>query len=128
MTGLCFNSGQSSLTLATAVPSTTLALAPASQCQPEIFNTDQGIQFSRLRFTGILEDRDIRISMDGRGRAFDNIIVTTLAVSEVRKGLPEGLPDPERSILGSGRAILSSATLKGYTRGLQNASRGIPGI
>jgi len=46
--------------------------------QPEIFNTDQGTQFTSLRFTRILEDRDIRISMDGRGRVFDNIFVERL--------------------------------------------------
>jgi len=52
--------------------------AALSISQPEIFNTDQGIQFSSLRFTGILGDRDIRISMDGRGRVFDNIFVERL--------------------------------------------------
>ncbi len=46
--------------------------------QPEIFNTDQGSQFTSLQFTGILEDRNIRISMDGRGRVFDNIFVERL--------------------------------------------------
>ncbi len=46
--------------------------------QPEIFNTDQGTQFTSLGFTRILEDRDIRISMDGRGRVFDNIFVERL--------------------------------------------------
>jgi len=46
--------------------------------QPEIFNTDQGTQFTSLGFTGILEGRDIRISMDGRGRVFDNIFVERL--------------------------------------------------
>jgi len=40
---------------------------------PEIFNTDQGVQFTSEAFTGVLEDRKIAISMDGRGRAFDNI-------------------------------------------------------
>jgi len=41
--------------------------------EPEIFNTDQGIQFTSEAFTGILETRGIAISMDGRGRVFDNI-------------------------------------------------------
>ncbi len=52
--------------------------AALSVTQPEIFNTDQGTQFTSLRFTGILEDSDIRISMDGRGRVFDNIFVERL--------------------------------------------------
>lgn len=38
----------------------------------------KGTQFTSLRFTGLLEDRDIRISMDGRGRVFDNIFVERL--------------------------------------------------
>lgn len=46
--------------------------------QPEIFNTDQGAQFTSLDFTSILEAADIRISMDGRGRALDNIFVERL--------------------------------------------------
>jgi len=41
--------------------------------QPEIFNTDQGVQFTSAGFTGLLEVRGIAISMDGRGRVFDNI-------------------------------------------------------
>jgi putative transposase len=46
--------------------------------QPEIFNTDQGSQFTSPRFTRILEDRQIRISMDGKGRALDNVFVERL--------------------------------------------------
>ncbi|MGB4872301.1 MAG: IS3 family transposase [Candidatus Promineifilaceae bacterium] len=43
--------------------------------RPEIFNTDQGAQFTANDFTGRLLAQDIRISMDGRGRAFDNIFI-----------------------------------------------------
>ena len=46
--------------------------------QPEIFNTDQGVQFTARDFAGELETADIRISMDGRGRVFDNIFVERL--------------------------------------------------
>ena len=45
---------------------------------PEIFNTDQGCQFTSEAFTGILKLHDIAISMDGRGRALDNIFVERL--------------------------------------------------
>jgi len=45
---------------------------------PEIFNTDQGGQFTSEKFIGILKDVEIRISMDGRGRFFDNIFVERL--------------------------------------------------
>jgi len=78
-----------------------LALA---QGQPEIFNTDQGAQFTALAFTSRLEADGIRISMDGRGRALDNVFVERLwrsvkyehvylyeyaAVPELEKGLHE---------------------------------------
>lgn len=46
--------------------------------QPEIFNTDQGTQFTSEDFTGILKAREIAISMDGRGRCLDNIFVERL--------------------------------------------------
>lgn len=45
---------------------------------PEIFNTDQGCQFTSEAFTGVLKGRGIAISMDGRGRALDNIFVERL--------------------------------------------------
>jgi len=46
--------------------------------KPEIFNTDQGSQFTSDDFTGLLESMGIKISMDGRGRALDNIFVERL--------------------------------------------------
>jgi putative transposase len=46
--------------------------------QPELFNTDQGSQFTSLAFTGRLASAGIRISMDGRGRALDNVFVERL--------------------------------------------------
>jgi putative transposase len=46
--------------------------------QPEMFNTDQGAQFTSEAFTGRLEQRGIRISMDGRGRALDNVFTERL--------------------------------------------------
>jgi putative transposase len=45
---------------------------------PEIFNTDQGAQFTSTAFTQILKDRGVSISMDGRGRCQDNIFVERL--------------------------------------------------
>ena len=41
--------------------------------RPQIFNTDQGSQFTSTEFTKILHDASVQISMDGKGRAFDNI-------------------------------------------------------
>jgi putative transposase len=46
--------------------------------QPAIFNSDQGAQFTSLAFTERLLERRLLISMDGRGRAFDNIFVERL--------------------------------------------------
>ncbi len=46
--------------------------------KPEIFNTDQGSQFTSLAFTGRLQAADITISMDGRGRCMDNIFIERL--------------------------------------------------
>ena len=49
-----------------------------SKGQPEIFNTDQGSQFTSAAFTGLLLERGIQISMDGKGRYTDNIFVERL--------------------------------------------------
>jgi len=46
--------------------------------RPEIFNTDQGPQFTSEEFTGRLEAEGIRVSMDGRARVYDNIFVERL--------------------------------------------------
>jgi putative transposase len=46
--------------------------------RPEIFNSDQGAQFTSREFTGRLESAGVAISMDGRGRALDNVFVERL--------------------------------------------------
>jgi putative transposase len=46
--------------------------------KPEIFNSDQGSQFTSAAFTGVLEKAGIQISMDGRGRCMDNIFIERL--------------------------------------------------
>jgi putative transposase len=70
--------------------------------RPEVFNSDQGSQFTSEQFTGELVAREIAISMDGRGRCMDNIFIERLwrslkyeevylkdyeSVSEARAGL-----------------------------------------
>ena len=72
--------------------------------RPEIFNTDQGVQFTSAQFQAPLLAAQVRLSMDGRGRAFDNIFVERLwrsvkyeevylkdyrDVAEARQGLGE---------------------------------------
>ncbi|WP_036765586.1 integrase core domain-containing protein, partial [Paracoccus pantotrophus] len=46
--------------------------------RPDIFNTDQGSQFTSFAFTTTLKDAGIRISMDGRGRWMDNVFIERL--------------------------------------------------
>jgi putative transposase len=46
--------------------------------KPMIFNTDQGSQFTSKRFTGVLKQEGIRISMDSKGRALDNVFIERL--------------------------------------------------
>ncbi len=48
------------------------------QDTPEVFNTDQGAQFTSEAFTGLLKEHGVRISMDGKGRCMDNIFVERL--------------------------------------------------
>ena len=58
------------------------------QSRPEIFNSDQGSQFTSERFLGELERRQIAISMDGRGRYLDNVFIERLWRSlKYEKGL-----------------------------------------
>ena len=56
----------------------TLDEALTRHSAPEIFNTDQGSQFTSFAFTGRLQAAGIRISMDGRGRCMDNIFIERL--------------------------------------------------
>jgi putative transposase len=46
--------------------------------RPQIFNTDQGAQFTARAFTAAVEQAGVRVSMDGRGRALDNIFIERL--------------------------------------------------
>ena len=63
--------------------------ALARHGRPEIFNTDQGSQFTGVAFTGVLVKNGIAISMDGKGAWRDNVFVERLWRSpEIRGGLP----------------------------------------
>ncbi len=60
--------------------------------KPEVFNSDQGSQFTSESFTGVLKREGITISMDGRGRAFDlHIRRTSMAQRQVRRCVPQRL-------------------------------------
>ena len=52
--------------------------AALARGRPEVFNTDRGSQFSSREFIQVLQDRGVKISMDGKGRYADNIFVERL--------------------------------------------------
>lgn len=56
----------------------TLERALSTRHQPEIHNTDQGSQFTSAEWLSVLEQSGIQVSLDGRGRAFDNIFIERL--------------------------------------------------
>lgn len=74
----CVLSWELSNTMDVSFCLTALHKALATGRRPEIFNTDQGSQFTSQEFTGLLKSHGIAISMDGVGRAFDNIMVERL--------------------------------------------------
>ncbi|MFK4535115.1 transposase InsO family protein [Bradyrhizobium ottawaense] len=67
-----------SITMEAAFCVATLEDALARHGKPDIFNTDQGSQFTGQAFTGVLADNDIAISMDGKGAWRDNVFVERL--------------------------------------------------
>ena len=70
--------------------------------KPEIFNSDQGSQFTSTAFTSVLLNAGVRISMDGRGRCMDNIFIERLWRSvkyeEVYTKSYESLPEARKSL------------------------------
>ena len=72
------------------------------QGKPEIFNTEQGVQYTSDSFITALETRQIRVSMDGKGRALDNVFVErlwrTVKDEEVYLKAYEGVPELKRSL------------------------------
>ena len=67
-----------SITMEAAFCVETLEDALARHGKPDIFNTDQGSQFTGVTFTGVLINNDIAISMDGKGAWRDNVFVERL--------------------------------------------------
>ena len=112
-----------SITMEAAFCVDALEEALARYGKPEIFNTDQGSQFTGTAFTGMLAKNDIRISMDGKGAWRDNVFVERLwrtikyeevylhayeSVSEARGGIGRYLDlynhrRPHSSLLTAGR-------------------------
>jgi len=69
---------RASITMEAAICVEALEEALAEHGKPEIFNTDQGSQFTGVAFTGVLAAQDIKISMDGKGAWRDNVFVERL--------------------------------------------------
>ncbi len=114
---------------------------------PEIFNTDQGVQFTSNQFTSLLEKGGIRISMDGKGRALDNVFVERLWRSvkyediypivrdcknissfTTRNGPIKGsnIGHQRRSILQSRQTLLHTETARGFAPCLTPAKGFLP--
>ena len=76
--------------------------ALAQYGRPEIFNTDQGSQFTSTDFTDVLKKQDIKISMDGKRRWIDNVMVErlwrSLKYEEVYLKSYDSVDDARRSI------------------------------
>ncbi len=70
--------------------------AIARHGRPDIFNTDQGSQFTSFAFTTTLKDAGIRVSMDGRGRWMDNVFIERLWRSLKYERVPQCLRDRQR--------------------------------
>src|SRR3982074_896595 len=96
--------------------------------QPEIWNSDQGSQFTSADFLAPLKKRGISISMDGRGRALDNVFIERLWRSlKYELNLSRRLRQRPRSVPGAGKLfplLQSPASTSGA--GLSDAGRPIP--
>ena len=88
--------------------------------RPEIFNTDQGSQFTSAAFTGLLLENEIAISMDGRGSWRDNVFVERLWRSvkyeEVYLRAYDSVAEARASLGGIWTSITRSARIRALTR------------
>ena len=98
------------------------------QGRPQVFNTDQGSQFTSGEFTQVLQEHGVKISMDGKGRYSDNHLRgAVLAHGEVRGGLPESLCQRHRSPQGTGRLLpVLQQPEAPPGSGSPNSGRGVP--
>ena len=110
-----------SITMEAAFCVETLEEALAKHGKPEIFNTDQGSQFTGAAFTGLLIKNGIAISMDGKGAWRDNVFVERLWRSvkyeEVYLRAYDSVPRPAHRLA----AISTSTTAADLTRVLTGA-------
>jgi len=105
----------------------TLQEAVARHGKPEIFNTDQGSQFTSNAFTGVLRAAEVKISMDGRGRWMNKVFIERLWRSvEVRMRLSACLRDGNR-VAGRSRSLvhLLQPSSASFSPCRSNSGRGI---
>src|SRR4051794_28376669 len=73
-----------------------------SRARPEVFNTDQGVQFTAQAWTGRLASAGVKVSMDGKGRCLDNVFVEqlwrTVKYEDVYLRCYEGVPELQRGL------------------------------
>ena len=84
--------------------------AMARHGKPEIFNTDQGSQFTSAAFTGLLADNGVRISMDGRGAWRDNVFVERLWRYGDRSSMRRSICGPTTASRPAPRSAASALT------------------
>jgi putative transposase len=70
--------------------------------KPEVFNTEQGVQFTAQAWTGRLESAGVQVSMDGKGRCLDNVFVErlwrTVKYEDIYLWRYEGVPQLQRGL------------------------------
>ena len=108
-----------SITMEAAFCVETLEDALARHGRPDIFNTDQGSQFTGSAFTGMLTKHDIAISMDGKGAWRDNVFVERLWRSvkyeEVYLKAYDSVSDARASIGATCTSIMADAHIRALT-------------
>ena len=92
--------------------------------RPEIFNTDQGGQFTSTDFTGVLKAHGIKISMDGKGRCMDNVFIERLWRSLKYES---GTCTPTRRSPKPGRALALGCTFTTRNVFIRRTATGRPG-
>ena len=89
--------------------------------KPEVFNTDQGVQFTAAAFTGRLEWAGVAVSMDGRGRCLDNVFVErlwrTVKYEDVYLRGYETVPELERGLGRTSGSTTRSGCTSRWTTG-----------
>ena len=96
--------------------------------RPEVFNTDQGVQFTAEAFTGRLEAAGVAVSMDGRGRALDNVFVErlwrTVKYEDIYIRGYEAVPELHRGWAGTSPSTTRSGSISRWTTGRRRPSIG----